>query len=166
MLREKFYLPDAVGQIARARNDLIDHYSDSGLKFTPDGKLVGDLGEAVAAQMFDIDIVQQNYIDGYARHDRRPVQIKATGRANGSFLFRPCAYESASEIHLIALIFCWDECTFSVAYNDREELVRPKYLEGQSGQKSLTVSSLLKRSGVAINPLPANQDFIAKYRKI
>lgn len=166
MLNMTFFLPDAVGQIARARNDLIDHYSDSGLKFTPDGKLVGDLGEAVAAQMFDIDIAQQKYIDGFARHDGRPVQIKATGRPSGSFLFRPCAYERPHEIHLIALVFCWDECTFRIVYNDREEPVRPKYSLGEVGQKSLTAASLIRLGDVSNDPLPGNKDFVAKYRKL
>ena len=165
MLNTTFYLPDAVRQIAHARNNLIRHYSDSGLSFTPDGKLVGDLGEAVAAQMFDIDIAQQKYIDGFARYDRRPVQIKATGRAKGSFLFRSCAFEAMAEIHLIALVFCWDECTFQVVYNDREHAVRPKFSPGAFGQKALAVMLLSKHANIPGDPLPANQAFVDKYRK-
>lgn len=85
-MADRFALPSAVGELVAARNKLRLHYASAGLAFTPDGKLVGDIGEAVAAELFGLRLIQSKGIDGYAP-DGRSVQVKATGRRGGA-LFR------------------------------------------------------------------------------
>ena len=55
-----------------------------GLHFILDGKLVGDIGEAVAAEMFGLKLVPGGGtgIDGHTS-DGRTVQVKATGTGRG-----------------------------------------------------------------------------------
>ncbi|MCO5156870.1 MAG: hypothetical protein M9945_08965 [Aquamicrobium sp.] len=92
-----FKLPESIAKLVEARNGVREHYRaimegrgcDVALRFTFDGNLVGDLGKAVAAELFDIQIVKTKRgtgINGYAK-DGKAVQIKATATGRGpSFL--------------------------------------------------------------------------------
>lgn len=88
-----FLLPPAIAAVVQARNAVRDHYArllrDQGssveLKFTLDGNLIGDIGEALAAELFGVRLVQTKTtegIDGFAA-DGRTVQVKATGTGRG-----------------------------------------------------------------------------------
>lgn len=80
----EFNLPPVITQLVLARNALRDHYGIPGLAFTLDGKLVGDIGEAVSAEIFGLRLTPGGGtgIDGYAP-DGRSVQVKATGTGRG-----------------------------------------------------------------------------------
>lgn len=75
-----FNLPEEIRELLAARNRLRDHYRFADLKFTLDGNLVGDIGEAVAAKLFGLRLLKRNGtgIDGEAP-DGRTVQVKASG---------------------------------------------------------------------------------------
>ncbi|WP_292498840.1 hypothetical protein [Mesorhizobium sp.] len=68
---KKFKLPPAIADLVAARNNLRAHYqavlprgaSNVDLSFTLDGNLVGDLGEAIAAELFGVRLVETK-IDG------------------------------------------------------------------------------------------------------
>ena len=88
-----FALPPAIAAMVQARNAVRDHYhralreqgSEVELSFTLDGNLIGDIGEALAAELFGVRLVETRStegIDGYAR-DGRTVQVKATGTGRG-----------------------------------------------------------------------------------
>ena len=88
-----FALPPAIAALVQARGALRDHYrrvlreqgSEVDLGFTLDGNLIGDIGEALAAELFGVRLVETRStegIDGYAR-DGRTVQVKATGTGRG-----------------------------------------------------------------------------------
>ena len=79
-----FVLPATITDLVLARDGLRQRYGASGLAFTFDGKLVGDIGEAVAAELFGIELEPGNAagIDGHAP-DGRSVQVKATGTSRG-----------------------------------------------------------------------------------
>lgn len=88
-----FELPDAIAAMVIARNVVRDHYrqvlarqgSEVELSFTLDGNLVGDIGEALAVELFGVRLVEAKStegIDGYAP-DGRTVQVKATGTGRG-----------------------------------------------------------------------------------
>ena len=47
-----FGLPPIITDLLQARNRLRDHYRSAALTFTLDGNLIGDIGEAVAAELF------------------------------------------------------------------------------------------------------------------
>jgi hypothetical protein len=61
-----FALPSAITELNKARQLLVDHYSevirkkngDARLSFNFDGNLVGDIGEARAAELFDLRLVE------------------------------------------------------------------------------------------------------------
>ena len=76
----EFDLPPAIADLVAARNKLRAHYASAGLKFTLDGNLVGDLGEAIAVELFGLQLVEARStagIDGRAP-DGRTVQVKAS----------------------------------------------------------------------------------------
>lgn len=53
-LTDEFELPAEIQPLLEARDKLRQRYAASGLCFTLDGNLVGDIGEAVAAELFGI----------------------------------------------------------------------------------------------------------------
>lgn len=89
----EFKLPPVVAELVEAREKLKAHYtamlqqqdSDAELRFTFDGNLVGDIGEALAAEFFGVRLVKaksHEAIDGYTL-DGRSIQVKATGTGRG-----------------------------------------------------------------------------------
>lgn len=130
-----FILPDVVTHLVLARNQLRDHYKSVDLKFQFDGNLVGDIGEAVAAELFGIKLTPPNGtgIDDYAP-DGRSVQVKATGTGRGpAFLFVDRRAD-----HLLFFSFDFNSLKGSVIFNG-PEAVALKYLPSfWSGQRSLT----------------------------
>ena len=86
----KFKLPEELGDLVRARNAVRNHYRkaltergcDVELKFTLDGNLVGDIGEALAVQLFGIRLTSSRStegVDGYLPDTDKTVQVKSTG---------------------------------------------------------------------------------------
>ena len=143
-------LPEAVKAVAEARNALRAHYrhhkiqNEKYLEFTPDGKFVGDLGEAIAAELFDLELDPGKHIDGYTRcKERKPVQIKATGRTHGTFQFRKSDFFDHAKVHLIAIRICWDSCSCEVIYNGPELEVRPNWKINEHLAKVVTVGRMI-----------------------
>jgi hypothetical protein len=92
--------------------------SEIDLKFTLDGNLVGDIGEAIAAELFGIRLVETKAtegIDGYAK-DGRTVQVKATGTGRGP-AFR-CTETRAD--HLLFFDLDLENATGTVVFNGPE----------------------------------------------
>jgi hypothetical protein len=138
---ETFALPPAITVLVDARNAVRAHYAEMlqrressvDLKFTLDGNLVGDIGEAIAAELYGVRLVNAKStegIDGYAP-DGRTVQVKATGTKRGP-AFRK------TEVHADHLLFfCLDfeNATGFVAFNGPEQLVRKYLPEEQRDQR-------------------------------
>lgn len=144
-------LPTAVKAVAEARNKLRAQYrhhklkNEKYLEFTPDGKFVGDLGEAIAAELFDLELDPGKHIDGYTKcAERRPVQIKATGRSKGTFQFRKSDYADHLKVHLLAIRIDWDSCKYEVVYNGPESKVRPIWKASESRAKDVTLGQMIK----------------------
>lgn len=51
-------LPAVVGALWRAQQNVRKAYASTGLRFTLDGRLVGDIAEAVALDVFDLGSVR------------------------------------------------------------------------------------------------------------
>lgn len=136
----KFKLPSYVGDLVQARNRLKDHFSDCDLHFTFDGNLVGDLGEAVAAEMFGLKLTGRSNegIDGYAPNNRS-VQVKASGTRRGP-AFR--SVETRAD-HLLVFHFDYDACTGEVIYNGPEEPVISLLPDHWSGQRCVSLTKLV-----------------------
>jgi hypothetical protein len=79
----KIELPEVIKDLWIAQQALVEHYANTGLRFTLDGRLVGDIAEAVALQHFDLLLPQKRTggVDALTRTGKT-VQIKATGNRN------------------------------------------------------------------------------------
>src|SRR3954466_6606575 len=87
-MNRRIPLPPQVAAIYKATAELAARYP--GRKFTPDGHLVGSIGEVVAAEALGLEL----YPASYAGHDARDsagrdVQIKLTGGKSVS-LYATC----------------------------------------------------------------------------
>lgn len=141
---ETFRLPPAIIDLLAARNSVRAHYEDVlrkqgsqvELKFTLDGNLVGDIGEALAAELFNVKLVETKStegIDGYAP-DGRTVQVKATGTKRGP-AFRKT--ETRAD-HLLFFCLDFESATGLVAYNGPERHVTRYLPENQTNQRMVT----------------------------
>ena len=130
----RFRLPEQILRLGDARNELKAHYRDVDLRFTFDGNLVGDLGEAVAADLFGLKLTGRSNegIDGFAL-DGRSVQVKASGTERGA-QFR--LVETCAD-HLLFFHFDYDQCLGEVVYNGPEEPVRQTLPVSWVGQRSV-----------------------------
>lgn len=140
-----FKLPAQMAVLIEARNNLRDHYqtvlrkqgSDVNLKFTLDGNLVGDIGEAIAVELFGIRLVETKSvegIDGYTSDGSRTVQIKATGTGRGP-AFRNT--ETRADL-LLFFDLDFEKACGTVVYNGPEHYAVQKLPRNFVGQRSLT----------------------------
>jgi hypothetical protein len=139
-VRDVFRLPSFVGELVAARNRLKAHYSGFNLQFAFDGNLVGDLGEAVAAELYGVRLTGRSNegIDGYAP-DGRSVQVKASGTRRGP-AFRSV---DARADHLLVFHFDYENCIGEVIYNGPEKPVIALLPETWSGQRCVSLSRLV-----------------------
>lgn len=139
-----FNLPSAIADLIAARNQVRSYYnaklrdqgSDEHLKFTLDGNLVGDLGEAIAVELFGVKLIQTKStegIDGYAP-DGRTVQVKATGTGRGP-AFR--LTETRAD-HLLFFDLDFETAVGTIVYNGPEHHAVACLPAKFDGQRSLT----------------------------
>lgn len=129
-----------------ARNRLRDHYRSAALEFTLDGNLIGDIGEAVAAELFGLKLSRRNGtgIDGDAP-DGRSVQVKATGTNRGP-AFR--MVDTRAD-HLLFLVFDLENLEGEIVYNVPEEPVIKLLPTAWVGQKTLSLAQI-RRADAAV----------------
>lgn len=130
-----FELPAVVGKLVSARNELRHHYLSSGLNFTLDGNLVGDLGEAIAAEIFGI-ILSEVSVEGWdgKAADGRTVQIKATGTRRGP-VFRDTERRAD---HLLFFDLDFDKLKGRVVFNGPESIALENMPSSWVGQRAVT----------------------------
>lgn len=141
-----FALPPVITDLVLARNRLRDHYRSAALEFTLDGNLIGDIGEAVAAELFGLKLSVRNGtgIDGHAP-DGRTVQVKATGTNRGP-AFRMVDTRADQ---LLFLVFDLENLKGQVAYNGPEENVIKLLSPTWVGQKTVSMTQI-KRADMAV----------------
>ena len=134
-----FTLPPVITDLVLARNQLRDHYKSAALSFTLDGNLIGDIGEAVAAELFGLTLSPRNGtgIDGHAS-DGRSVQVKATGTNRGP-AFR--MVDTRAD-HLLFLVFDIENLTGEIVYNGPEEPVIKLLPIAWDGQKTVSMAQI------------------------
>ena len=133
-------MPDHVRDLVTAHAALVDAYASTKLRFTFDGRLVGDLAEATAAEAFGLELcrVRTPGVDAHAP-DGRSVQIKASGVGKGP-AFTPG--EGRAD-HLIFLLFDFVRAEAVVRYNGPEEPVRARLKVGLTGTKRVSLPRIL-----------------------
>ncbi|CAN5177453.1 hypothetical protein BH11PSE5_BH11PSE5_23570 [soil metagenome] len=152
---QTFDLPSEIADLIAARNKVRSYYqkkllqrsSDAHLKFTLDGNLVGDIGEALAVELFDIRLVSAKStqgIDGYAPDGKTTVQIKATGTGRGP-AFRQTEVRAD---HLIFFDLDFENAKASVLYNGPEHYAVSLLPEVFPNQRSLTNNQIRRAAGL------------------
>lgn len=140
----KFLLPPDIAELITARNKVRDHYNGKirawgsrvDLSFTLDGNLVGDLGEALAMDLFDLSLVETKSataIDGYTP-DGRSVQVKATGSGRGP-AFRNTELRAD---YLLFFDLDFETATGEIIFNGPEHYAVASLPPVFDGQRSLT----------------------------
>lgn len=117
----EFSLPDEITPLLAARDSLKARYAASELRFTLDGNLVGDLGEAVAAELFGLELSSRcgAAIDGFSPEPRRrSVQVKASGTFRGPAFRR----QDVGADHLLFFHFDFDRRVGQVLFNGPEKI--------------------------------------------
>ena len=134
-----------------------------GRPFTPDGHLVGSLGEVMAAAMFNLELQppSQKGFDaiGYDRDGKQlRVEIKFTQRRSVSFNHDPC------DVHVIILALNKKTKALYCVYNGPGTFLS-KHLSPRrtNGQKTISVTQLLKIQDDVVSSnqlrLPEKQQF-------
>ncbi|NVD29420.1 hypothetical protein HUO14_16095 [Parasphingorhabdus flavimaris] len=145
----EFKLPGQISILLEARNQVRSYYeerlkiqgSDAKLKFTLDGNLVGDIGEAIAVELFGVKLVpgkSTEGIDGYSPDGRHTVQIKATGTGRGPAFRRT----QTRADHLLFFELDFDRATGIVVYNGPERRALAYLPDVFQGQRSLTKNQI------------------------
>jgi hypothetical protein len=116
-----------------------DHYTSSGLSFTLDGNLVGDLGEALAADLFGLKLVARNGtgIDGHSP-DGRTVQVKFSGTKRGP-TFRMVGTRAH---HSLIFHLDMDACKAELLFNGPEEIALAALQVPWTGQRVVPVPQI------------------------
>jgi hypothetical protein len=85
-MNDKITIPEAVKQMLSIVEKLRTAYKDQKKQFTLDGRLVGDIGEVLAEETYDIKLFEdlQKHHDATCP-DGRLVQIKATMKGSLTF---------------------------------------------------------------------------------
>ncbi|MEE4891221.1 hypothetical protein V2K64_20900 [Pseudomonas alliivorans] len=146
----EFQLPEVIVDLWKARQALAAHYVSSGLKFTLDGRLVGDIAEALALEHFDLLIPQKRTggVDALTRAGKT-VQVKATGNARSGPAFTP---GKGFADYLLFFRIDFESNTAMVAYNGPEAPVRSLLPEnGWNGTKVLSLATI-QRLALEVNP--------------
>lgn len=133
-------LPDHVRDLVTAHAALVGAYASTKLRFTFDGRLVGDIAEATAAEAFGLELcrVRTAGVDAHAL-DGRSVQIKASGIGKGP-AFTPG--EGRAD-HLIFLLLDFVRAEAFVRYNGPEKPVRAELPRGFIGTKRVSLPRIL-----------------------
>ena len=134
-----FDLPEIIVDLITARNGLREYYAAADRKFTLDGKLVGDIGEAIAMELFGIELSEQNDtgVDGYAP-DNRSVQVKTTGTGRGPS-FRNV--ETRAD-HLLFFDLDFEKLKGEIVYNGPEEIALRNFPATWLGQMQVTSTQI------------------------
>jgi hypothetical protein len=137
-------LPDQVRKLWIAQQALEQYYSWTKLKFTLDGRLVGDIAEALALEWFDLKRTgtRTGGVDALLNDKIGTVQIKATGRDRSGPAFTPGAGRAD---HLLFFRLDFNTQTAEIAYNGPEAPVRDLLPRGKwTGTKVIALAEIRK----------------------
>ncbi|WFU00671.1 hypothetical protein QA648_10855 [Rhizobium sp. CB3171] len=143
----KFELPPVIAELVLARDRVRDHYGVPDLTFTLDGKLVGDIGEAVAAEMFGLTLKTGGGtgIDAFAP-DGRTVQIKATGTGRGA-VFR---HVDTRADHLIFIEFDFKNLRGEIVFNGPEHIALQDMPESWPDQRPVSNRNMRRLNALVL----------------
>lgn len=136
-----FSLPQPVIDLWCAQQALTKHYANTGLKFTLDGRLVGDIAEALALEHFELSLPAKRTkgVDALTASGDT-VQIKASGLENSGPAFTP---GTGIARYLLFFRIDFSSGSATVLYNGLEAPVRAQLLPREwTGTKVVNLSAL------------------------
>ncbi len=118
-----FKLPEVVIALWKAQQAVKKHYEWTELKFTLDGRLVGDIAEAIAMEYFDLEPPKKRTggVDALTKElSPRSVQVKCSGCGTGP------AFTGGKRVanHLLFFQLDFKSGTATLIYNGDEAPVR------------------------------------------
>lgn len=134
-------LPQPAIDLWRAQQALTRHYANTGLKFTLDGRLVGDIAEAIALEHFELNLPAKRTkgVDALTASGDT-VQIKASGLENSGPAFTPGIGFAR---YLLYFRINFSAGSAMVLYNGLEAPVRARLLPREwTGTKVVKLSAL------------------------
>lgn len=148
-------LCNLIGQLYRIVAALEEEFE--GRRFTPDGHLVGSIGEVVAAYAFNLTLLPaSNAIHDAKAPDGTLVQIKLTGGKRGVSI-----YNEPRHLLVLQLI----ENRFTTVYNGRGSVAWQNCgVQAKNGQRSIALSTLRRLDKeepnklLQVNPFPVLDD--------
>lgn len=147
-------LPAVVKDLWNAQQALAEHYCGTGLKFTLDGRLVGDIAEALALHHFDLLPPKKRTggVDALTRTGAT-VQIKATGNRKSGPAFTP---GKGYADHLLFFSLDFEANSASVLYNGPEAPIRALLPVKWSGTRVIRLTDIrtLARDVAAPDKIP------------
>jgi hypothetical protein len=149
-------LPSSIAKFVSAHEHVVSEWSKTGLKFTLDGRLVGDIAEAVAAEEFGLDFPKKRTpgVDLLTRDPYpKSVQVKASGIGKGP-AFTP---GKGTADFLIFMLIDFRKCEAEIVYNGPEKPVREKLPPDFSGTKRVKLSDVVKLNTEQKNRLLRHQ---------
>ncbi|MBR8207531.1 hypothetical protein KDW61_02525 [Burkholderia cenocepacia] len=137
-------LPPLIEQLRDAQRALVNHFATTGLKFTLDGRLVGDIGEAIALEYFAIErpTSRTKGVDAIVSETRQTVQIKTTGQPSAG-----PAFSRGTAVADLLLFLRLDMLsgTAVVLYNGPEEPIRKRLASSpDAGTVSVRLAAVLE----------------------
>lgn len=147
-----FTLPSAMLRLWEAQQEIVKHYAWTKLKFTLDGRLVGDLAEAIALEHFDLEPCAKRTkgVDAVIAGSSRTVQIKASGIGAGPAFSRGVGKAD----YLIFLQLDFQRGLAAVEYNGLEAPIRALLPEELAFTGTIKLPALRALAAAA---LPADQ---------
>lgn len=134
-------LPQPVTDLWHSQQALAKHYARTGLKFTLDGRLVGDIAEALALEHFQLCLPPKRTkgVDALTTSGHT-VQIKASGLENSGPAFTPGTGRAR---YLLFFQFDFSAGKATVVYNGLEAPVRARLLPKEwTGTKVVNLAEL------------------------
>jgi hypothetical protein len=143
-------LRDLIRQLYAVVSALEEEFE--GRKFTPDGHLVGSIGEVVAAYSFDLTLLPaSNSTHDAKASDGTLVQIKLTGGKRGVSIY-------GEPQHLLVLQLTKEG--FMTVYNGRGSVVWQSCgAQAKNGQRPIALSTLRRLDKEEPNKLPQVNPF-------
>lgn len=133
-----------IKELLKITRSLRDQHIDNGRTFTLDGKLVGDIGEVLVKEKYDIELLPAStpVHDAIENGTGRKVQIKATFKGGTYFPINP---EKQPEFFLSVIIN--EEGELEEQYNGPADFLIKNYIEvsqltGHNGEYQLAKGRL------------------------
>jgi hypothetical protein len=151
-------VPALIQKLYEVTDALDEEFKEEKRKFTPDGHLVGSLGEILAAYAFDLELSRSS-TKGHdaATGDGKKIEIKMTGGTKN------VALRSEPQFLIVLQL---DDRGINLIYNGPGAIPWKNRAKKQSnGQFTISLSKLRTLNETVSNPLPQLRDFPAIHRR-